>query len=82
MKKLFIAIICYLPPVRISGPGYVAAAGPLFHAWAPAQNLHSLCRAQQGWLSLYPRLTSPSSGSIRAIPRSKADLNGKSSSPD
>jgi len=21
--------------------------GPLFHAWAPAQNLHSLCRAQQ-----------------------------------
>jgi len=48
-------------------------------AWAPAQNLHSLCRAQQDWLWLYPRLTSPSSGSIRAIPRSKSDRNSRSS---
>src|SRR5438270_578437 len=29
MKKLFIATICYLPPVWISGPGCVAAARPL-----------------------------------------------------
>src|SRR5437588_453098 len=63
MKKLFIATICYLPPVRISGPGCVAAARPLFRAWAPAQNLHSLLRAQQDWLVSPPTLTSPSSGS-------------------
>ena len=28
--------------------------GPSFRAWAPAQNLHSLCRAQQDWLWLPP----------------------------
>src|SRR5205823_11291931 len=48
-------------PVWVSRPRCVAAARPPLCAWAPAQNHHSLLRAQQAWLCL-PRVTSPSSG--------------------